>query len=324
MTSNEQRREAAKRKLEQRLEAEQAQARKRRMMILSAAGAVALAVVATGAYFGYRAWDDSRRVTCVYNDAADPFKDLPEELPDTVPADQRDQVQELLDHYRKGADQLRTAPKPDTRPLKAGTVSVDFATSVGMIPATLNRAEAPCNVNGVLALAHDGYYNDVPCSSIAISKDGGAILCGDPTATAGTQAGWAGGNPGWTMPDEAPTDLETHGEPNPLDPNEQLVTYPKGTIAVFNANTPENPMMGQPGADNTGAGTLYFFLKDTPLLPNYSVIGHVDQSAMTTLDTIAANGIVRGPGGNEPKPGEQPEAGLPKTPVVITQVGVEE
>ncbi|GAC57353.1 putative peptidyl-prolyl cis-trans isomerase [Gordonia hirsuta DSM 44140 = NBRC 16056] len=322
MTSNEQRREAAKRKLEQRLEAEHAQARKRRMMIWSAAGAVAIAVLATGAYFGYRAWDDSRRVTCVYNEAADPFKELPDELPDTVPAEQRGQVQELLDHYRKGSDKLRTAPRPDTRPFKDGTVSVSFDTSIGAIDATLNRADAPCNVNGVLTLAESGYYNDVPCSSIAISKDGGAILCGDPTTTAGTQAGWAGGNPGWGMPDEMPTELKPHGEPNPLDPSEQLVTYPKGTIAVFNANQPENPMMGQPGADNTGAGTLYFFLKDTPLLPNYAVIGHVDQSGMAILDKIADNGIVRGPGANTPKPGEQPEAGLPKTPVIIKDVAV--
>lgn len=320
MTTNEERREAAKRKLEQRLEAEQAQARKRRLMGLSAAGVVALAVIATGAYFGFRWWDDSRRVNCSYNEAADPFATLPDTLPTDIPAEQRAQYEELFAAYQQGKKQQRTAPKPDDHPLKEGTVAVTFDTNVGALPATLNRADAPCNVNGVLTLAENGYYDDVPCHAMALSKDGGALLCGDPTGTAANQGG-TGGNPGWSMPDEAPKNLQERGEANPLNPTEQrLVTYPKGTIAVFNANQPESAM--GPGTADTGAGTLYIFLKDTALLPNYSVIGHVDAAAQPVLDTVVDAGIARGPGAPEPKEGEALEGGVPKNPVIITGVTV--
>lgn len=321
MTTNEERREAAKRKLEQRLEAERAQARKRRMMLLSAAGVVALAVIGTAAYFGYRGWDNSRRVNCSYNEAADPFATLPDTLPDNLPAEQRAQYEELFAAYQQGKKQQRTAPKPDDHPLKDGTVSVTFDTNVGALPATLNRAEAPCNVNGVLTLAEHGYYDDVPCHAMAMSKDGGALLCGDPTGTAANQGG-AGGNPGWSMPDEPPTNLKVHGEANPLDPTEQMVTYPKGTIAIFNANQADSQM--GPGTANTGAGTMYIFLKDTPLLPNYSVIGHVDAAALPVLDTVIAAGIARGPGAPEPKDGQPLEGGVPKNPVIITGVVVDQ
>lgn len=321
MTTNEERREAAKRKLEQRLEAERQQARRRRLVIASAAGLVVVAVVAVGAYFGWRAWDDSRRVDCVYNEAQDPFKELPDALPDTVPAEQREQSQALLDHYKKAAQLQRSAPKPDDHPFKEGTVGLTFDTTVGAIPMTLNRADGPCNVNGVLALAQSGYYDDVACHGIAVGENGGAALCGDPTGTAGLP-GVQGGNPGWNMPDELPTGLKPHGEPNPMAPTEQAVTYPRGTVAVFNANSEGNPMFGQEPVANTGAGTLYFFLQDTALLPRFTVIGTVDEPGLATLDKFEKGGIVPSPGNTAPKPGEKLEAGQPKTPIVITSTTV--
>ncbi|GAA4740030.1 peptidylprolyl isomerase [Gordonia alkaliphila] len=324
MTSNEERREAAKRKLEQRLEAEQQQVRRRRLMLGSAAGVVVLVAAAVGGFFIYRAWDDSRRVICTYNEAADPFETLPDALPANVPDESKKQMQELLDMYKQGEKQQRTSPTPQNDPLKEGTVQVTFDTSVGKIATTLNRADGPCNVNGVISLAQDGYYDDVPCHGITITKDAGAILCGDPTGTAGTSGGWAGGNPGWTMPDEVPTNLKPVGEPSPLDPSQQSVVYPRGTVAVFNVNTPGNPMQMQQPVANTGAGSLYFFLKDSPLLPNYTVIGSVDEGSLGVLDKITENGIAPAPGTYTPKPGEELQSGVPKTEVVVTGVGVRE
>lgn len=324
MTTNEERREAAKRKLEQRLEAERQQTRRRRLMWVSAAGVVVLAIAAVAGFFGYRAWDNSRRVNCTYNEAVNPFDQIPDEMPDTVPAEQRKQTQELFDLYKKGEKLQRTSPKPGDHPLKEGTVDLTFDTSAGAIPTTLDRADGACNVNGVLSLAEHGYYDDVPCHGMTITDEAGAILCGDPTGTAGTSAGWAGGNPGWTMPDEPPTGLKEHGEPNPLDPSEQLVVYPRGTVAVYNANQPENPMQMQPGSTNTGSGNLYFFLKDSPLMPNYTVIGNVDEEGLAVLDKIRDGGINPGPGAGEVKEGEPVQSGVPKTEVVITGTDVRE
>lgn len=326
MTTNEERREAAKRKLEQRLEAERQQTRRRRLMFVSAAGVVVLVIAAVAGFFGYRAWDNSRRVNCVYNEAANPFDQLPDQLPDTVEPDQRAQTQELFDLYKNGEKLQRTAPKPDDHPLKEGTVGLTFDTSAGAIPATLNRADGPCNVNGVLALASDGYYDDVPCHGMTVTDDAGAILCGDPTGTAGTSAGWAGGNPGWSMPDEQPTGLKPHGEAgaNPMDPSEQAVIYPRGTVAVFNANQPENPMQMQPGTANTGSGNLYFFLKDTALVPNYTVIGTVDEPGLSVLDKIRDGGIGPGPGAGEVPEGQPVQSGVPKTETIITSTTVRE
>ncbi|MFC0315348.1 peptidylprolyl isomerase [Gordonia phosphorivorans] len=324
MTSNEERREAAKRKLEQRLEAEQQQVRRRRFMIGSAAGVVVLVAAAVGGFFIYRSWDENRRVICTYNEAADPFESLPDALPSEVPADQRQQVQELFDLYKKGEKLQRSAPKPDDNPLKEGTVAMSFETTAGTIATTLNRADGPCNVNGVIALAQDGYYDDVACHNLTITREAGALLCGDPTGTAGTSGGWAGGDPGWSMPDEAPTDLETHGEPNPLDPTQQQVIYPRGTVAVFNVNSPGNPMQMQAPVANTGAGSLYFFLKDSPLLPSYTVIGTVDEDSLGVLDKITEGGIAPAPGTYQPKPGEALQTGMPKTDVTISAVAVRE
>ncbi|MFT3662520.1 MAG: peptidylprolyl isomerase [Gordonia sp. (in: high G+C Gram-positive bacteria)] len=323
MTTNEERREAAKRKLEQRLEAERRLARRRRLMIASAAGVAVLAVVAVGAFFGWRAWDDSRRVQCTYDEAQDPFKQLPAKLPDTVPADQRAQAQALLDYYKSVEKKQRSAPKPDDHPLKEGTVGLTFDTSVGAIPVTLNRADGACNVNGVLSLAQSGYYDDVLCHAIAIGKNGGLTLCGDPTGTAGLPL-VEGGNPGWNLPDETPTNLKKYGQPNPLNPADQPVMYPRGTVAVFNANTDGNPMLGQEGTSNTAGGALYFFLKDTAMSPKYAVIGKVDETGLKTLEKIEKGGIVPGPGNPETKPGEEVQSGKPKTDVEFTSVSVKE
>lgn len=327
MTTNEERREAAKRKLEQRLEAERQQARKRRLIIGSAVGVVVLAVVATGAFFGYRAWDDSRRVHCTYNEATNQFDMVPDkltpEMTQGMTPEQKKQTETLLALYKKGKGQQRSKPKPDDHPLKEGTVGFAIKTSVGELPSTLNRADAPCNVNGVISLAQAGYYDGVPCHTMTVAKDFGSLLCGDPTGTALTSAGWAGGNPGWTMPDEAPTNLRKTGEQNPLSPEQQPVVYPAGTIAVLNANTEENPMSAQPATANTGSGTLLIFVEASKLPPNYAVIGTVDDAGKATLKKIKDGGVIAAPW-TQVKPGESPSTGTPKTPVIIKGVGVSE
>ncbi|MFZ2510824.1 MAG: hypothetical protein WAW85_07020, partial [Gordonia sp. (in: high G+C Gram-positive bacteria)] len=69
---------------------------------------------------------------------------------------------------------------------------------------------------------------------------------------------------------------------------------------------------------------MYIFLKDTPLLPNYSVIGSVDAAAQPVLDKVIAAGIARGPGATAPKDGAPLEGGVPKNPVIITGVTVDQ
>ena len=58
-----------------------------------------------------------------------------------------------------------------------------------------------------------------------------------------------------------------------------------GIVGSFLGGVLIAPLLGS-GTANTGAGTMYIFLKDTPLLPNYSVVGHLDSAAMPVLDKV--------------------------------------
>ncbi|MFT3715292.1 MAG: peptidylprolyl isomerase [Gordonia sp. (in: high G+C Gram-positive bacteria)] len=324
MSTNEERREAAKRKLEDRLEAERQQAHKRRMTVLGIVGVVALAAVATGAFFGFRAWDNSRHTECTYAKADDPFASLPtdEQMKQQTPADQQEEAAKLLALYREGMKQKRTAPPPEDRTLKSGTVHITFDTSQGALPITMNRADAPCNVNAIESLAGGDYYKDVACHAMTVSDQGGAVLCGDPTGTAMVPGWMAGGNPGWVSPTEKPQNLKaapSSGEQT--DPTQQPVVYPRGTVAVANVDT-SAAMQGGSG-NPTGSATLYFFLQDTPMLPDFAVVGTVDKNGLAVLDKIKNGGIAAGPISGTTEPGKPLQSGVPKNKVVIEKTSVD-
>lgn len=310
MSTNEERREAAKQKLADRLERDRQQARKRKIAIGSVSSIVVIAIVATAAYFvvdkirtdNY----NNAHTNCTYTDTPSQLDSIPDQVPDTVkdPA-QRAAAQKSIDEAKAAKPKQRKSPKPATSQLKDGTTKLTLDTSQGAIPIQIDRKPAPCNAAAVLSLADHGYYNDTSCHRMTTSALK-VIQCGDPTET-------GGGMPGWTSPDEAPTDLKPAGQPNPMT-GQQTVTYPRGTIAIANSGQPQQ---GQPNSG--GAAQFFIMVQDGQLPSSYAVVGKVADNGMTVVDKVAAGGIVEGSQPNpqtgqiEPTPGD----GKPKLPLTI-------
>ncbi|ASR03549.1 peptidylprolyl isomerase [Gordonia rubripertincta] len=300
MTTNEERREAAKRKLEERLETERLARRKRKIVIASVSTAVVVAVVAgVTAVVVKKIMDDreaARWTSCAFEDAPSRFDQLPDQVPDNVPADQRPQYQAELDELKAAAKNERQSPKPDEKVLKSGTEQATFTTTQGVLPITLERDGAPCNVAAVTSLIENKFYDDTTCHRMTTSDKLKILQCGDPTGT-----GMSG--PGWTSPDEPPTDLKKVGQPDPMS-GSQPVVYPRGTVAIANSSQGgQNP--------NTGSSQLFIVINDSELGPDYSIVGKVDEPGLAVLDKVYEGGITPGPAGS------QPGDGKPKTPVTI-------
>jgi cyclophilin family peptidyl-prolyl cis-trans isomerase len=126
-------------------------------------------------------------------------------------------------------------------------VSITLHTSQGDIPLTMPRAEAPCTVASFVFLAQKGYFNQTPCHRLTAADSLKVLQCGDPTGT-GT------GGPGYTIPDENPTNL-------PPAPGAQGASlYARGTVAM--ANT------GQP---HSGGSQFFLVYANSELPPSYAV-----------------------------------------------------
>ncbi|MCF3937484.1 peptidylprolyl isomerase [Gordonia tangerina] len=306
MSSNEERREAAKRKLEERLERERQEKRRRKIIIASVSTVVVVAIVATATTLIVKKVLDDREAArwtaCSYTDQPSRFDELPDEVPAEVPAEQRAQAQAYLDEMRAGESKQRTAPKPDEKQLKEGTANLVLDTNQGAVPITLDRTGAPCNTGAVISLAENDFYNDTPCHRLTNSESLKVLQCGDPTGT-------GAGGPGWSSPDELPTDLKPAGEPDPMSGTAPVI-YPRGTVAIANSNNPQS------GQTDTGSSQVFLVLQDSQLAANYSVVGQVDPDGLTVLDKIAANGLTPGPNGSA-------EDGKPKQPVEITSATVD-
>ncbi|HEY9313506.1 peptidylprolyl isomerase [Williamsia sp.] len=276
-SNNEQRRQAAKRKLEKRLEHQQKAARKRKLIIIGSSVAVVVIVAASVTAFAVKKVSDdnekARWTACAYTpDDTDPLASLPPI--EQVPAEQQAEYLKYKEELTAGMANKRTTPMPGDKQLKSGTLDSVFATNQGDLPMTLEREGAPCNVGAFETLIKAGYYNNTSCHRL--TTEGIKVLqCGDPTAT-------GAGGPGWSSPDEAPTNLA----PAPGDTTGQSVVYPRGTIAVANS--------GQP---NTGASQFFMVIQDSTLAPSYSVIGTVDPAGLEVLDKVAAAGVTPGADG---------------------------
>ena len=306
MTTNEESREAAKRKLEERLEAERLARRKRKIVIASVSTAVVVAVVAGVTAIVWKKVADDREAarwtTCAFEDSPSRFEQLPDKVPDTVPADQRPQYQKELDELKAAAKDERQSPKPDERVLKEGTEQATFTTTQGVLPVTLERDSAPCNVAAVTSLIENKFYDGTTCHRMTTADKLKILQCGDPTGT-----GMSG--PGWTSPDEPPTDLKKVGQPDPMT-GSQPVIYPRGTVAIANSSQGgQNP--------NTGSSQLFIVIQDSELGPDYSIVGHVDEAGLPVLDKIYDGGINPGPAGS------QPGDGKPKVDVTIETATVD-
>jgi peptidyl-prolyl cis-trans isomerase B (cyclophilin B) len=155
-------------------------------------------------------------------------------------------------------------PPPADAP-DTGEVAVTISTTVGDLNATLDQEATPCTVNSFVSLAEQGYFDDVSCHRMTTA--GIFVLqCGDPSGT-------GAGGPGYSFADEL----------------EGTETYGPGTLAMANA-----------GPDTNGS-QFFIVYGESPLDPDYTVFGSVDDDAVATIEEVAAKGTDTGESDGQPK-----------------------
>jgi len=184
-----------------------------------------------------------------------------------------------------GSGEPKVGLPPDDGSVTAATMSL--TTSAGPITIQFDAQRAPCTVQSMAFLASKGFFDNTVCHRLTASEGLKVLQCGDPEGT-------GSGGPGYTIPDELPTDLA----PGPAGGDgSQPVTYPRGIVAMANAGP------------NSGGSQFFLVYGDSTLPPDYSVFGTMDEAGLATVDGIAAAGITPGDRG--------PEDGAPASPVTI-------
>jgi cyclophilin family peptidyl-prolyl cis-trans isomerase len=146
-----------------------------------------------------------------------------------------------------------------------GVTVVTLHTSCGPIVIELNPELAPETTNSFVFLAESGYFDGTVSHRII---PGFMIQAGDPTAT-------GRGGPGYTLPDELPS---------------QDAPYVRGVVAMANA-----------GPGTTGS-QFFIMLGDADWLgPQYTVVGEVS-SGLDVLDRIAQVPLGQGANSADPNP----------------------
>ncbi|MGH3877192.1 MAG: peptidylprolyl isomerase [Actinophytocola sp.] len=267
MPSNEQRRQAAKRKLERQLTRRAERAKKRRIWGVGLTVAVVVAVVGLVFWLTNLGPDDSSAAANPSEDEAKPettdgpcaYQGKPDEKPEKDPG----------------------MPEDPAETPKTGTVSLDLETSQGDIAMTLDRANAPCTVQSMEHLAKEKYFDGTKCHRLTAAQGLKVLQCGDPKGD-GT------GGPGYSVPDELPKDLadapagQTGGQP--------LKVYKRGMLAMANAGP------------NTGGSQFFLVYADSMLPPSYTVFGQVSEPGLAVIDKIAKGGITPGNGPDDGTP----------------------
>ncbi|MGX7829225.1 peptidylprolyl isomerase [Actinokineospora sp. 24-640] len=292
MPTNEQRREAAKRKLERQLVRRAERARRRR--VFGVASTIIGVVVVVGLIYWLTTigGDDTPTDPAAQSETTAPeaTPDVPASIPtEMAPVPKRPKALpakvDCAYPKEEGAEAAKPAQAPPTSGVSSqGTVATTLKLSTGEVKVTLDRALAPCTVNSFVSLAKQGYYDDVPCHRL--TTEGLQVLqCGDPS-------GSGSGGPGYTFDDEVFPELK----------------YGRGILAMANAG--KNPET-QKGTN----GSQFFIVYGTAdmLPPNYTVFGSIDAESMAVIDEIAKAGTI-----SQGSPGD----GKPKTEVKITGVTV--
>ncbi|KAA0023480.1 peptidylprolyl isomerase [Antrihabitans cavernicola] len=289
MPTNEQRREAAKRKLERQLEHRAQRARKRKQLTIAGSVLALVLLVAAGAlvYTVTKGDDDSNQASDASTTSADaPPQGAP--LPKGRKTPLADTVSCAYPPSPQPAAKPVSPPRTDGIQTTVDKVSVSIESTQGNIGLTLNNAESPCTVNSFVSLASQGYFDNTPCHRLTTGEGLKVLQCGDP-------AGTGAGGPGYQFANEFPTD-----QFGPNDAGAQTpAIYPRGTIAMANAG---------PG---TNGSQFFLVYADSTLPPQYTVFGTVDETGLKTLDKIAAGGIDGDTGMGD---------GKPKLPVQLTSV----
>ncbi|WP_102141107.1 peptidylprolyl isomerase [Mycobacterium hubeiense] len=208
MPTNEQRRAAAKRKLERQLERREAKARRRRLFTIVGLSIAVVALIAGGVTAYVITNKDSETTASA---APGPAADC-QYPPSPQPAAKK-----------------VNPPRAGKVPTDPAQVSVSMATNQGNIGLMLDNAKAPCTVNSFASLASQGYFNDTPCHRLTATEGLNVLQCGDPTGT-------GSGGPGYQFADEFPATEYAPDDPKRGEP----IPYPRGTLAMANAGPDTN------------------------------------------------------------------------------------
>ncbi|MFI1459838.1 peptidylprolyl isomerase [Nocardia carnea] len=293
MPSNEQRRAAAKRKLERQLANRAERARKRKQLTIagSAVGVVVVIAAVTGVYFLTRGGDNADNAASQTPDAS--LSSTPGAAPPPPAAAKPASVSCVYNDTPEPA--AKPVEKPRTEDIQTGgdnaTLSLSVDTNHGPLGLTLNNAESPCTVNSFASLAGQGYFDGTDCHRLTQGDGLKVLQCGDPTGT-GT------GGPGYQFDNEYPTDQYPPEDPALSEP----ISYKRGVLAMANAG---------PG---TNGSQFFIVYGDSMLPPNYTIFGTVDEAGLATLDTVAGIGQDESNG-----PGD----GKPNQPVTLNSVRID-
>lgn len=293
MPSNEQRRTAAKRKLEQQLADRAARTRKRKRLAIAGAalGVVVVVGAVAGVYYLTRGHESN-------NTAAQDTPDASlSSTPVAAPPPKAKPKPATVDCAYHPTP--RPADKPVRPPRTQGIqttgnnakLSMSMQTNKGPLGLTLDNAQSPCTVNNFASLASQGFFNNTPCHRLTQSDGLKVLQCGDPTGT-------GSGGPGYQFDNEYPTDQFPPNDPKLQQP----VRYKRGTLAMANAG---------PG---TNGSQFFLVYGDSQLPPNYTIFGTIDQAGLKTADAIAAAGQDES---------NAPGDGKPNQPVTIQSVAID-
>jgi peptidyl-prolyl cis-trans isomerase B (cyclophilin B) len=285
VSTNQQRREEAKLKLERELEQRARQDRKRKRLTIAGTvlGAVLVVGGAVGVYLLNQGDDSSDEASETTEPTTAEAVPMPETRATALPA--------TVDcaYSPSGQEPAKPATVPNTAAVSAeGTLAATMETSVGAIGLTLDRSKSPCTVNSFESLAAQGYFNETNCHRM--TTEGIFVLqCGDP-------AGTGGGGPGYLFTNEFPTDQFAEDDPLASGP----MNYQRGVVAMANAG---------PG---TNGSQFFLVYGDSTLPPQYTVFGAIDEAGLSAIDAVAAAGANTG--------GQPSTDGAPNTPVTITSI----
>ncbi|WP_026425488.1 peptidylprolyl isomerase [Actinokineospora inagensis] len=296
MPSNQQRREAAKRKLERQLANRVERARRRRIIGLASTvvGVVAIVgIVYWLANIGGNSTEAGSANTVDTTAANASGNDQPADTPASIPTALAPVPKRATPLPAKVTCSYPAETTPAAKPAKApdgkdissqGTVNATLTINGAEVKATLDRALAPCTVNSFTSLAKQGYFNDTPCHRLTTSDTLQVLQCGDPS-------GSGSGGPGYSYDDETFPEIK----------------YGRGLLAMANAG--KNP------DTNKGTNGSQFFIVygSAQLDPNYNVFGYIDADSMKKIDDIAKAGTI-----SQGSPGD----GKPKNAVKINNVTV--
>ncbi|MEW2385305.1 peptidylprolyl isomerase [Micromonospora sp. NPDC047707] len=184
--------------------------------------------------------------------------------------------------------QIKDVGLPGNQQPNTGTQTMTIDTNLGQITAKVDRARTPCTAASFNHLAEKNFFDNTKCHRL-VTEGIKVLQCGDPSAT----------GKGWRETDGTGGPSYRLGEENL--PTDKRPPYPEGVIAMANS--------GQPGS----TGSQFFIVYgDSPLDPNYTVLGTIT-SGMDIVKQVAA-------AGDDKAFAQQAGGGHPKKEIVINKL----